>query len=530
MAGASVDMCFPLRMREEPPQRKAFTGCHRESNHRGTDRRSRAVRAPEETRMNLDRTAIVNFSGQFIVSLAGFAATFFIAVLGGSSTLGSYTIAVSLGAFLLIVPAQAIGSGVRKRMSEGVDADAFLGVGLVVNGSFGVLMALGVVAVGVGVRVVGYTGPEIAAIVATYHVEIAAMVLASTAYRTVREAIEGNKRVGRSGLLQGAERVTRSALQIGALLLGYGIAELIVGHVVAVTLATAVGFLLVGTDVSLPSRDQIRSVVEYARYAWLGTLRTRVYGWMDTVVLGFFVTTSLVGIYQAAWGIASLLGIVSVAIRRSLFPEVSELSTREDFERISTILDEGVLYSGIFVIPGLFGAAVMGDRILRFYRPAFGQGGGILVVLIAAYATDVYGSQFMNVINGVDRPDIAYRINAVFIAVNVTLNVALVWAFGWYGAAVATAFSSLVRTVLAYSSLRNTIDTVPLPVVDIGREVLAAALMAVAVLPVAPYVPEGRLWTLLLVGFGALVYFIALLALSRRVRNRSVGLASGLLA
>jgi O-antigen/teichoic acid export membrane protein len=255
-----------------------------------------------------------------------------------------------------------------------------------------------------------------------------------------------------------------------------------------------------------------------------------VYGWLDTFVLSFFVTASFVGIYEAAWGIASLLGIVSIAIRRSLFPEVSELSTKDNFAQIKHILEDALLFSGIFVIPGLFGAAVIGQRILKFYRPEFGQGAGILLILIGAYAADVYGSQFVNVVNGIDRPDLAYKINAAFIAVSLALNILLVWSFGWYGAAVATATSSVVRTILGYFALQSTIGTVPVPVGEIGREVLAATTMYGILLPIAPMIPAGRVGTLGLVGFGAIVYLGALLLLSKRVRQKVLFIAPAFLS
>lgn len=475
--------------------------------------------------MRLGKATIVHFAGQVLVSLAGFAATFAIAVLGGSSTLGRYAIAVSLGSFLLLVPVQAVGSGVRKRMSEGADPGAYLGVGVMVNGVLATGLCLGVLLTSYLLSVFGPIDSEITSLIVGYDTEIAALVLVTAAYRTVREAIEGDKQVGLSGLLQGGERVIRSMLQVGVLVAGYSVSALVLGHAVSVLVASVIGWVLLSPRVELPTREQIRSVFRYARYAWLGTLQTRIYGWLDTFVLSFFVTASLIGVYEAAWGIASLLGIVSTAIRRTLFPEVSELSVKAEFEQIETILEDGLVFSGIFVIPGLLGGAVIGQRVLRFYSPEFEQGAGILLILIAAYVADVYGSQFMNIINGVNRPDLAYRINAVFIVVSLLLNVTLIWAVGWYGAAIATACASLVRAALGYVGLKATIKSVPLPVGEIGREVLAAAAMATVLVPIEPFVPTDRVGTLFLVALGAVMYGVLLLALSSRVRQKGVGFA-----
>jgi len=485
-----------------------------------TDRDVSSAPAGEVAMVRLSKTTLVHVGAQGIISLAGFAATFSIAVLEGSDTLGQYAICVSLGGFLLIVPIQATAEAVKKRISEGRDERAFFGVGLLANGVLALALAGGILAVGAGLRTLDVPSAEIVTVVSTYDVEIAALVLASAGFRTVRGGLEGTKRVGTSGLLQALDRVLRTSSQVAALLAGYSVAALVAGHAVAMVTASLVGFWILGVGATRPTREHVRSVYNYAKYAWLGALRTRVFGWFDTFVLSFFVGASLVGIYEAAWGIAALLGVVSLAIRRTLFPEVSELSAQEDFGRIRSILEDGLAFSGIFAIPGFAGAAVVGQRALRFYSPEFGRGAGILVLLVCAYLAESYGSQFVSVLNAVDRPSLAYRVNLTFVLVSAVLTVSLTWAFGWYGAATATASASVFRTALGYRVLAGEIGAVPLPLGEVGRQVLASGVMAVVVFPLDPALPRSRGWTLAVIGVGAAVYVAVLLAISARVRGK----------
>jgi O-antigen/teichoic acid export membrane protein len=245
-----------------------------------------------------------------------------------------------------------------------------------------------------------------------------------------------------------------------------------------------------------------------------------VFGWLDTIVLSFFVGASLIGIYEAAWGIASMLAMASTSISKTLFPEVSDISSSDEFDQIRHYLDEALAFSGVFVIPGLVGATVLGERTLRFYRPEFGTGTDILLILIVAYTADVYAAQLLSVINAIDRPDAAFRINIVFICVNAASNVVLVWQFGWYGAAFATAGSALLRTAAGYVSLRRIIGQVSIPFGEISRQTGASVIMGIAVWPVTNQVSSGRVGTLLLVGFGASVYAVVWLTLSGRARNK----------
>jgi O-antigen/teichoic acid export membrane protein len=262
----------------------------------------------------------------------------------------------------------------------------------------------------------------------------------------------------------------------------------------------------------------------YAKYAWMGALRGRVFGWMDTIFLSFFIGASLIGIYEAAWGIASMLAIASSSISQTLFPEVSDLTTERGFDQVRHYLDEALAFSAILVIPGLIGATVIGDRVLRFYRPEFAQGSMVLLILIAAYLADVFASQFTNVINGVDRPDAAFRVNSVFIGCNIVLNAVLIWAIGWTGAAIATAVSSAIRALVGYWVLDGIIESIRIPFRTLGLQILAAGIMAAVVYPVATLIPPGRLGTLLLAGTGGIIYTVALLGISPRVRSKTLSL------
>lgn len=63
-------------------------------------------------------------------------------------------------------------------------------------------------------------------------------------------------------------------------------------------------------------------------------------------------------------------------------------------------------------------------------------------------------------LQAVNRPDLAARATIVGVALNLVLNVVLVWEFGITGAAVATMVASLVSGLLLhYLSIKNYLDT-----------------------------------------------------------------------
>ena len=460
--------------------------------------------------MHLGRTTAVHFGAQVVLSVAGFVATFLIARLLGAETLGIYVVAVAL-LFVFNIPANAISDALNKRISEGTDRGSYLFAGLALNGIAG--GGLAVLVVALAEYVDSYVGAPVSHLVAV-------LILANVGLLTVSGALRGQKRVASAGVLEALERVGRTAAQVAFIVLGYGLTGLFVGHAASLATAAALGVVLFEIRPSPPSRREFRRLVGYARYSWLGTLKTRAFGWMDTIVLAFFVAPALIGIYEVAWTLASTLALVGNSVQQTLFPELSELGVDDDYDRIHHYLNEGLVFVGVFAIPGAFGAAILGPRLLRIYRPEFVQGASILLLLIVARLIASYGSQFLSAINAVDRPDVAFRINLVFVVTNVALNVVLVAAIGWFGAAIATALSATIALTLSHRALAHLIGAPTVPYAEIGRELLASAAMALLVLGIAEPAPQSHYATVGLVLFGAVVYAGTLLAISGRVRRK----------
>ena len=180
--------------------------------------------------------------------------------------------------------------------------------------------------------------------------------------------------------------------------------------------------------------------------------------------------------------------------------------------------------AGLVAIPGLFGAVAVGDTILTIFGAEYAVGGTILVVLVGARLLAAYAGQLIGAINAIDRPDVAFRVNLAYVVANVSLNLALVALFGWYGAAAATVVSAGFSLLAAGWALSTLIGLPELPVGEVAKQVGAAAGMLLVVVALQRVVPGTLAWTLVVVGVGAAVYGALLFALSATVRRKSLSL------
>lgn len=462
--------------------------------------------------MRLAKKSALYFVSDVAISIIGFVAVLYFARVLGAGILGEYFLAVALLSWITI-PSNGIASAINKRVSEGKEENLMLSSGLTLNILYGTLVSITII---IGEELVNsYVGGDVG-------FYLPALILLHIAFTSTVEGLKGQKKIVQGGFLRTFDRVIRSSSQVLLIYVGYELVALVGGHTLGLLIATVIGATVYGFKPTLPDSTSVRNLLSYSRYSWVGKMKGRTFGWMDTLVLGIFVSSNLVGIYEISWRLASVLILVSNAVEHTLFPEISDVSSGGDVEEVHNLLNEALFFAGIFVIPGFFGTLVLGPRILRIYGTEFVKGVPILLVLILARTVNVYEMQLLNVINGIDRPDVAFRINLVFIIANTVLNFGLIYLFDWLGAAVATLLSSFVILVLSYISVIRLIGRPRVPVAGVLKQVFSGSVMYVFLFVSVKLAPFWNIYiTVTGVFVGAFVYSVVLYAISERVRDKT---------
>jgi len=468
--------------------------------------------------MRLGQTSVIHFTSRILASALGFVATIYIARLLGADALGVYSLALTVVSWLGIAGNMGVSAAVRKRVSEEEEPGAYAVAGVVLMGALYVILAALLIIF--RHRVNDYIGFPAAGFVVL-------MLAVSLGYNVISSLLDGRHLVHLSGMLSPVKTGGRAILQIAALSLGLGIAGLFGGYILGYLVVILLGAVVVARNletISLPTKQHFQQLTSFARYAWLGGLRSRAFNWVDIAILGFFVPQAFIGYYTASWNIAQFLILFGGSLSRTLFPEMSKISVQQDSKAVSELLDSALSYAGLILIPGLVGGTILGSQLLRIYGEEFPQATAVLSILIIACLIQAYQAQLTNTLNAIDRPDLSFRVNAVFIVANVILNVILIYFHGWIGAAVATAASVAISLVVAYTVLSSIVEF-DVPYGEITRQWVAAGFMGIVVYVglwmETTYLNIGHnlVIVLALVVVGAGVYFLTLFGISSRFRT-----------
>jgi O-antigen/teichoic acid export membrane protein len=421
-------------------------------------------------------------------------------------------------AWLAIVGQAGVSGAIAKRVSEGEQPSEYaVAGGAIVGGLFAVVTVFVFLFENAVNSYIGYS-------VAEYLVLI---LLVSLLFSLISSLLSGFHLVHVRGVLSMLKTGGQSVFQIVAVSAGLGVIGLYLGHIVGFVLVILLGLYYVREEMpglSTPSRRHFRSLGEYAKYSWLGSLQSKMFNYTDIIVLGFFTSSSLIGIYAVAWNIGQFLILFSGSLKSTLFPEMSKLSAKDDPQAVADLVNKSLAYGGLFTIPGLVGGALIGDRILAIYGSEFRQGFEVLVILILANVIMGYQNQLLNALNAIDRPELSFRVNLWFAVLNISFNIVFIYWYGWVGAAIATATSVGISLVIAYV-YASQIIAFAVPVREITKQLAAALLMGAVVYgginiqEMYGLISQNFVIVLLLVSGGAGVYFTTLYCISHDFRE-----------
>jgi O-antigen/teichoic acid export membrane protein len=466
--------------------------------------------------MRIGQKAGVVFVSKLFASVLGFITTVYFARVLGAEIIGFYTVTMSLVAWLKLGGNIGVSTAVTKRISEGRQQSEFFTAGWLVIGLFAIIFSTAIILFRHVVN--NYVGVEVWFFVVL-------LLLSGLFSSYIQSALTGEAKVHISGLLSPTNLIISSISQLTLVYFEFGLEGMIVGYLVGEIASGLIGSGFISSSLMTPKRKHVYSLFKYAKFSWLGSVKNRAYNDTDILVLGALVPSSLVGVYAVAWTIARFLELFGMAVRNTLFPEISNLNPKDDEDEIAGYVNDSLAFVGLIAIPGLFGGVVLGDYIMLVYGDEFVRGSSILGILILATLLYTYQQQMMSAINALDRPDITFKINAVLISTNVVMNVALVYFFGWTGAAVATAFTMFIGTFVSHIQLNRMIKF-KTPIREIVRQIISAIIMAVGVYGTKTMVrinevesTESIVALFSLISLGGLIYFTSIYVLSARFRG-----------
>ncbi|MBT3690215.1 flippase [bacterium] len=182
----------------------------------------------------------------------------------------------------------------------------------------------------------------------------------------------------------------------------------------------------------------------------LAGIFTRVYGYIDTILLKQLIDETAVGYYSLPYKITFSLQFIPMAFVASLYPAFSSYFLKSN-ELLSKIFHKSVIYLSMIGIPITFGILALAKPLIlkvytEEYEPSILPLKILMIALFFLFINFPLGS-LLNACNRQIRNTI--HIGIVMI-INICLNVVLIPKFSYLGAAYASTISTIIMFGLQF--------------------------------------------------------------------------------
>ncbi len=201
---------------------------------------------------------------------------------------------------------------------------------------------------------------------------------------------------------------------------------------------------------------------EHIRYGFKvmpGNLVLELNARMDVMILGFFTSEGIVGIYSYMLRFAEGFYQLLVVVRRNINPDIARFSSKKDFDAMENLKKSLMKYSkylvpicaclitgGAVVVVWILGKT---DTLAAFFP--------FVIVMASITLTSKY-IIFGNTLNQSGFPSQEAHLNIATLGTNILINIALIPFLGMYGAAIGTAVSYFVFSVILYKSVKKRLN------------------------------------------------------------------------
>jgi O-antigen/teichoic acid export membrane protein len=209
---------------------------------------------------------------------------------------------------------------------------------------------------------------------------------------------------------------------------------------------------------------------------------------IDTLLLGYFVSSADVGIYRVVYPLGELMLIFLNSISFIFLPMLSELHADGELEEMKQLYQLITKWLFILSFPILLVWIMFPSIFIRvIFGGEYSSGGSALAVLAVGFFIHATVGLNSNTITSIGETKLIPIVNLIAAVTNLGLNLVLIPRYSFFGAAVATTISYLVLNGLFSILLYRMTGIHPF-----GRSVLRIG-GAVGIITIGLYLPLHRL-------------------------------------
>lgn len=482
----------------------------------------------------LTQVAADSARGSFFLISGTAAATIILAIAAilvgrflGPELYGQYTLALVVPQLLFLFTDLGITQGITKftasfRTSRETSRIArIIKYGLILRAATGIAIFVITYAFADPFAAFFLQRPDLA-----FYIRITSIaVLFQVVFTTVQSAFIGLDKTEYSALTTNVQAVAKTLISITLVLLGFGVAGAIIGHVVGYAVAAAAGmvllFLLIreAHDSSPDDRltQDLKTLIHYGTPLYLSVLLAGFIPLYNSAILAFFTTDADIGNYKASTNFIALMAVLAVPITTALLPAFSKL-TASTHHQVKAFYQLANKYTTIIIIPITFLFLIFAHEIVEIvYGQTFQSAPLFLTIHSLLYLLVGLGYLVLpSLFNGLGETKTTLKMSLLTVVILVVLSPIFTQAYGVQGLIAALLLATTAGTTYGFAMARKhfhiEFDTHALP-----KVYLNSALSSILPLLILHFLHLPQLVTVTLGGLLYLFTYTTLVPLTNTI-------------
>lgn len=392
------------------------------------------------------RQSLITFGLQIIFTAVGFLSTMYFAHTVGAPILGSYFLFLAYFSIICLFTDGGFGQAAIKRISEGIDQNEYFSTFVFLRTFFVTIVIITLF------LFQSYFNSEL------FYWLIIALIVSLLTF-SVSSGINGCSKIGVASTGNFINNVSRIIIQVIAVYFGYNTVGLIGGFIAGMLIGFLLEFYFLNLKITTFKWKHIKSLSSFSIWMFLISGGWIIFLNIDTIMIGYYLSTTEVGIYRIVFQFTSVAAFVTTALRTVLLPRISRWNITGDTKLIEESLSHAITFSLLIGIPLFVGGILLGDKILYYFFGASFESGYIaLILLFIVQIINIFHYLFITYLTGLDKVKQMLIITLALVLCNVVLNAFLIPMIGINGAAIATLLTMLIHALLMKQILSKLIE------------------------------------------------------------------------
>ena len=186
-----------------------------------------------------------------------------------------------------------------------------------------------------------------------------------------------------------------------------------------------------------------------ARAMFLSGILFMVMSWSDTLMLGYFMDDSDVGVYRIAFKVATLITFTQFAVNASVAPDIAKLWAEGQRQAIQANIQRIFLLNFLIAVPAFLVLVLGGEFFMGLFGIELREYADIMRWLCIGQVVNALCGPVMYLLNMTGHENLAKQTMLIAVVFNLAANLYLIPNFGVAGAAWATSASMVLWNLWA---------------------------------------------------------------------------------